>query len=109
MTKNPPLFTILAAFAITGAGAALAAATQIDQVGQKFSQAAIALQAGDHLTFLNQDDVQHNIKLINADGAEEDKGLQKPGEKIDVAFPKAGKFMVRCQIHPKMKMNVDVH
>ena len=87
---------------------ALAAVSQIDQVGQKFSQSSLSLHLADHVTFLNQDDVQHNIKVIDADGGEDDKGLQKPGESIDVGFTKSGHFMVRCAIHPKMKMQVDV-
>jgi plastocyanin len=37
-----------------------------------------------------------------------DKGLQKPGETINQLFDKSGKFVVRCSIHPKMKMTVTV-
>jgi plastocyanin len=93
------------AFAATAAWAGI---TQIDQVGQKFSLSSISIQSADHVKFLNQDDVQHNIKIIDAAGDEDDKGLQKPGETIDVAFGKTGRFMVRCAIHPKMKMAVEV-
>jgi plastocyanin len=101
--------TAIAVLALASASvAAFAAVTQIDQIGQKFSQSSLTVKAADHIKFLNQDDVQHNIKVINADGDEDEKGLQKPGETIDVAFAKAGHFMVRCAIHPKMKMAVDV-
>lgn len=107
--RNRFLLPALAAAAIPGAATiALAAVSQIDQVGQKFSQSSLTLHLSDHVTFLNQDDVQHNIKIIDADGGEDDKGLQKPGESIDVGFAKSGHFMVRCAIHPKMKMQVDV-
>jgi cytochrome c peroxidase len=85
-----------------------AAVSNIDQVGQKFSRSSLSVHVTDHIAFLNQDDVQHNIKVIDADGAEDDKGLQKPGESIDVSFDKTGHFMVRCAIHPKMKMQVEV-
>jgi plastocyanin len=36
-------------------------------------------------------------------------GIQAPGETIDVPFDKAGKFTVRCHIHPAMKMTVTVN
>ena len=85
-----------------------AAVSEIDQVGQRFSQSSLSLHSTDHVKFTNQDDVQHNIKIIDGDGTEDDKGLQKPGEIIDVGFTKTGHFTVRCAIHPKMKMQVDV-
>ena len=104
-----PLATLAAAFLLASAATiAWAAITQIDQVGQKFSQSSLTLKVADHVRFLNQDDVQHNIKVIDADGDEDDKGLQKPGAAIDVVFAKTGHFTVRCAIHPKMKMGVDV-
>ena len=101
---------LLAASAATLAlaSAAWAAISEVDQVGQKFSQSSLTVHLADHVKFLNQDDVQHNIKVINANGDEDDKGLQKPGEAIDIAFTQAGHFTVRCAIHPKMKMGVDV-
>ena len=107
-TRSSLSAAILGIAIVAVTATAWAAVTHIDQVGQKFSQASIAIKAADHLKFLNQDDVQHNIKVIDAAGDEDDKGLQKPGETIDVAFAKGGHFMVRCAIHPKMKMAVDV-
>ena len=53
---------------MTGATIVWAAATHIDQVGQKFSQTSLTIKVADHVTFLNQDDVQHNIKVIDSDG-----------------------------------------
>jgi plastocyanin len=35
-------------------------------------------------------------------------GVQPPGQAIDVPFDKAGKFKIRCHIHPSMKLNVTV-
>ncbi len=58
--------------------------------------------------FVNHDDVTHNINVIDEDDNATDKGLQKPGEAIDQMFDKAGKFMIRCSIHPKMKMTIAV-
>jgi plastocyanin len=90
--------------------ASLVQATEIsvDQVGQKFSQPSVKLKNGDMMHFLNRDDVTHNINVIDSDDAAVDKGLQKPGETIEHKFDAAGDFVVRCSIHPKMKMSVKV-
>ena len=92
-------------------GVCFAAANEIDQVGQKFSQTALSVASGDTVHFVNHDDVTHNINVINVIDADDnaiDKGLQKPGEAITQLFDKAGKVTVRCSIHPKMKMTVAV-
>ena len=89
---------------------AFAAETSITQAGQAFSETDVTIKAGDHLKFLNQDDVKHNILVQAGDDDDDakDMGLQVPGQSIDVPFDKAGKFVVRCHIHPGMKLNVAV-
>jgi plastocyanin len=96
------------AAALFASGICYAGAAEIDQVGQKFSQAMLAVPRGDAVRFINHDDVTHNINVIDEDDNALDKGLQKPGETIEQRFDKAGKFTVRCSIHPKMKMTVAV-
>jgi plastocyanin len=98
--------TLLAVFAAP----AWAAIVTIVQAGQAFSQTDVTLKAGDHLKFSNQDDVKHNILVQEGDDDDnaKDYGVQPPGQSVDVAFDKAGKFLVRCHIHPDMKMNVIV-
>ncbi len=89
-------------------GEATAGDSEIDQAGQKFSQSAITIKKGDTVTFHNQDDVTHNINVIDSEGTPEDQGLQKPGENIVKTFAATGHYTVRCQIHPRMKMSIDV-
>ncbi len=89
-------------------GAAGAATTSVDQSGQQFSQKSVALTHGDTLTFSNRDDVTHNISVVYDDDDATDLGLQKPGESLSYKFDKAGRFKVRCSIHPSMKMTVNV-
>ena len=60
------------------------------------------------LNFQNQDDVSHNITVLNDNDDATDFGLQKPGETVKYAFDKAGRFKIRCSIHPSMKMTVTV-
>lgn len=105
--KRLALAALLAAGFLT---VATAAETSIVQAGQTFSETDIAIKTGDHVKFLNQDDVKHNILVQAGDDDDDakDMGLQAPGQIIDVPFDKAGKFLVRCHIHPGMKLNVTV-
>ncbi len=90
--------------------AALAATTTIVQSGQAFSETDVTIKAGDHIKFLNQDDVNHNILVMSSDDDDDgkDMGIQAPGGAVEVPFDKAGKFKVRCHIHPSMKLSVEV-
>ncbi len=87
-----------------------AATTTINQAGQAFSETDITLKAGDHIKFLNSDSVNHNILIQSGDDDDDakDLGVQPPGSSVDALFDKAGKFKVRCHIHPSMKLNVEV-
>ena len=88
--------------------AAYAGETVIDQQAQKFVPNAVTLKAGDSLKFLNSDDVDHNVTVIDTAGNAEDHGIQKPGSPIVIKFDKAGDYVVRCSVHPRMKMTVKV-
>jgi plastocyanin len=96
--------------ALPMAGVAYAATTTIVQAGQAFSQNDIAIAVGDHVKFDNQDDVNHNIMVQAGDDDDDakDMGVQPPGGTVDVPFDKAGKFKIRCHIHPSMKLTVVV-
>jgi cytochrome c peroxidase len=89
---------------------AYAATTTIVQAGQAFSQSDVSIAKGDHLSFDNQDDVNHNIMVQEGDDDDDakDMGVQPPGGKVDVPFDKAGTFKIRCHIHPSMKLTVNV-
>lgn len=80
----------------------------VDQKGLRFTKSSIAISVGGTMRFHNSDDVIHNIMTIDENDEPEDQGLQKPGETIAAKFDKAGKYQVRCAIHPKMKMTVSV-
>ena len=97
---------------VTGAASiAYAADKSIVQAGQAFSETDISVPAGTHVKFLNQDDVKHNILVQQGDDDDDakDMGIQAPGQTIDVPFDKAGKYLIRCHIHPSMKLNVTVN
>jgi cytochrome c peroxidase len=90
--------------------AAHAATTTVNQAGQAFSESDLVIKVGDHMKFLNSDSVNHNILIQSGDDDDDakDLGVQPPGSSVDALFDKAGKFKVRCHIHPSMKLNVEV-
>jgi len=104
------VYAVMGAVMVAGIGLARAATTNIIQAGQAFSETDISIKVGDHVTFANQDDVNHNILVQTGDEDDDakDMGIEAPGVNVDVPFDKAGKFKVRCHIHPSMKLSVSV-
>jgi len=86
-----------------------AATVSIGQRGMVFARSSASLSRGDQMVFTNEDDVIHNIYIFGP-GNDESKnlGLQKPGTPLTYKFDKPGGYRVRCNIHPSMKMAVNV-
>ena len=85
-----------------------AATTVIDQQRQRFSISSLLILTGDTVSYVNYDDVRHNILVIGPDGSAVDWGLQEPEQTINVSFARFGLYVVRCSIHQKMKMKIEV-
>jgi plastocyanin len=86
-----------------------ASSISVDQRGLVFSQRTAILAPGDRLVFTNSDDVIHNIHIMTqSDEVERNLGLQKPGAALFYVFASAGTYLVRCNIHPGMKIQVTV-
>lgn len=92
---------------MVGMATASIAATAISQKDKAFSQASVAVRAGDKLSFVNDDTVAHDISVKTPDGASRPGVLERPGDQFELAFDDVGTYQVRCLIHPKMKMTVD--
>ena len=91
------------------AGAAVGATPfVISQKGREYRPSEIAIKRGETLQFINDDgDLLHHT-YFKSDNFSFDSGDQRPGSKFEVAFTVVGKFSVRCAIHPKMKLLVQV-
>jgi plastocyanin len=87
------------------AGVEAAATITVAQRGLVFDRASVALNKGDRIVFTNQDDVIHNIHIFGP-GDEKDLGVQKPGATLTYVFDKSGSYMVRCNIHPSVRLAV---
>ena len=102
------LMTVAALVAFAGGCvAAFAADKAITQKGRVFSESAVAIKKGDSLTFVNDDNIAHNILSTSA-GNEFNLGTQTPGTSTPVTFKAAGEVTVLCAIHPRMKLVVNV-
>jgi len=66
--------------------------------------ADVTIARNETLTFTNEDSFIHQIYVDGLFDSEE-KG---PGEVLNETFPRAGTFLVRCHIHPTMRLIVHV-
>jgi cytochrome c peroxidase len=79
----------------------------IVQNGRAFHPAEITIPHGATLSFSNHDEFIHQI-YVDSPGFKYDSAEQPPGQTLQIAFPDAGMFPVRCHIHPKMLLIVHV-
>jgi len=97
----------LALLGTLAATTALAGEVMIGQKGQKFSEEAVSIKAGDTIKFMNDDNISHNVMSKGPSGSK-NAGLQKAGDATTITYDKAGEHEVVCGIHPKMKLHVKV-
>lgn len=95
------ILVALAASAGTGAD------VKIVQKNKAFSTSAMTIKAGDTLTFVNDDQVTHNVYSVTPGFAFELR-TQSPGHADAVPFPRAGVLDIECAIHPRMKLKLTV-
>jgi plastocyanin len=100
------MMTVAVLIAFAG-GCAAALERSIMQKGRVFSESAVSIKKGDSLTFVNDDNIAHNILSTTA-GNEFNLGSQAPGTSTPVNFKTAGEVTVLCAIHPRMKLVVNV-
>jgi cytochrome c peroxidase len=93
---------------VVGISTAAIAATTISQKDKTFSQENVAISAGEKVKFVNDDNVTHNLTLKTPGGKMKPGVLEKPGEETEFVFDEVGSYEVRCLIHPRMKMSVEV-
>jgi plastocyanin len=94
----------LALIALTLPGAA--ADFTVVQKNRAFSVKELAVKVGDQVTFVNEDDYNHNV-FSETQGLAFDL-IQKPGARHTVRFAQPGVADVECAIHPVMRLKVRV-
>ena len=96
---------LLAFFALSGAAGA--EEVHVTQKDKTFLPGEVTLRVGDSLVFHNDDPITHNM-FSRSQGNEFNLKMQKPGQDLTQKFESPGTAIVRCAIHPKMKLVVKV-
>lgn len=65
-------------------------------------------KVGDAITFVNHADIAHNLYLTYEDGQVETLDTQPPRTIKRAVLKQAGHVVVRCWIHPIIRMEFDV-
>jgi plastocyanin len=76
------------------------------QKDKQFSKDALNVKSDDIIVFRNDDPVVHNV--FSTSEALTFNVTQSPGEETRVTAGAKGEILVRCAIHPKMKLTVRV-
>ena len=106
--KTKILACAMATLFVVAGAAPVTAEVVINQKAKKFDKKKIEIKKVETVKFVNSDSISHNIHSRSA-GYKFDLGVSKPGTTASKVFDKAGKFKVRCAIHPKMKLTVKVN
>ena len=80
---------------------------EVTQRDKSFLPGEVVLKVGDSIVFHNDDPFSHNM-FSRSKKHEFNLKLQKPGEDLRQTFDAPGTALVRCAIHPKMKLVVKV-
>ena len=111
MTRRRPSIlstALLAALALAAAAASAQQAVSVAQKRRTFSPAAVAVEAGGSVAFVNDDgELLHHVYAQDPRFSF-DIGEEAPGTQVLVRFPVRGTFQVRCEIHPRMLLQVTV-
>ncbi len=100
------ILTAAGGIAIAGAAYAEVHKPIIGQKNKVFSLQEVNMPQGATIRVENDDNIVHTLLITKPDGIRSDLGLQKPGEQLDITLEQLGDYMVRCGIHPAMKMVV---
>lgn len=73
--------------------------------GSTFSTSNLTIKAGEHVTFVNHDGIEHTA---TADDGYFDSGNLHSGATYEVHFAEAGTHPFHCKIHPGMTGTITV-
>lgn len=105
MARRELFMTVLLA-SVSVAFAAWSAQALVGQKDKMFHPDDIEAKVGEVVVIANDDDVAHNVIYTTPGRALMNVGLQKPGANVEITMSAAGDFIVRCGIHPKMKLAI---
>ena len=75
------------------------ATTEVDlPKSYKFEPVAISVDAGEEITWTNNDDFPHNVHLLDGSDVTEDLPV---GDSVSMSFDEPGEILYECSIHPQ--------
>lgn len=89
-----------------GTGGGGGGGTEVAMKDIKFAPDSITVNAGDTVTWVNDDSVGHDVTGDNFKSG--DPGAMQNGDTYEHAFKKAGTFDYVCTVHPGMEGSVTV-
>jgi plastocyanin len=93
------VFALLLAACSQAESAAPVATDQVDLPrSYRFAPAAITVPVGTTVTWTNNDNFTHSVRLLDRDA---DPLMMKPGDQVTYVFDKVGSFRYDCSLHPK--------
>jgi len=101
---------ILFAASLVSSAGALAKDWVVLQVDKGFQPATLNVKVGDTITFVNAE-TKKRRHTVYTDAAEFQYiriPKQLPGEKASILIKNTGKAIIRCALHPGMKMTLHV-
>ena len=87
-----------------GTGGGGGGGTEVSMKDIKFAPDSITVNAGDTVTWVNDDSVGHDVTGDNFKSG--DAGAMQMGDTYEHAFKKAGTFDYVCTVHPGMEGSV---
>ncbi len=108
MTSFLAAIAVVGFFAISEPQAASATTFELVIHHAELEDTGISPKVGDTITFINDADISHNLYLTYEDGHVETLDTQIPKTKKSVVLRQPGKVVVRCWIHPVIRMEMTV-
>lgn len=111
MTFTPASCLLGASLALTVsvlAGPAAAEEFEVTIHHAELQEVKIAPRVGDAIRFVNHADISHNLYLTYEDGGVETLDTQPPRTTKRAVLKQPGRVVVRCWIHPIIRMELDV-
>lgn len=108
MTRSLTSTLVLAAVALVALGASAQQVAAVSQKRRVFDPKAVEVGLGDAVLFVNDDgELLHHVYSKDP-RFPFDIGEQPAGTGVPVRFTVRGTFQVRCEIHPRMLLEVRV-
>ncbi len=104
---RPPRLMALAGLVLVAGPALTASITPVAQRNRNFEVGELQIARGGAVRFTNDDDFPHQI-AIRGPSMRYESDLMAPHQLVDVQFADAGSFEVRCGVHPRMRMTIQV-